>query len=88
MISEITTMGDSLKRSGLTRGSNMSSVNADSFSPDEYVWKGLTLTETAAKQILNLAAENPEVKGLRLAIKQSRLCRLWLCHGSGEATRR
>ncbi|ADD76881.1 MULTISPECIES: Fe-S cluster assembly scaffold SufA [Pantoea] len=49
----------------------MSSVNADSFSPDEYVWKGLTLTETAAKQILNLAAENPEVKGLRLAIKQS-----------------
>lgn len=49
----------------------MASVNADSFSPDDFVWKGLTLTETAAKQILNLAAQDPEVKGLRLSVKQS-----------------
>lgn len=49
----------------------MSSVNAASFSPEDFVWKGLTLTESAAKQILNLAAQDPEVKGLRLGVKQS-----------------
>lgn len=49
----------------------MSSVNAASFSPDDFVWKGLTLTESAAKQILNLVEADPEVKGLRLGVKQS-----------------
>lgn len=49
----------------------MSSVNAASFSPDDFVWKGLTLTESAAKQILNLVAQDPEVKGLRVGVKQS-----------------
>ncbi|MGP4034117.1 Fe-S cluster assembly scaffold SufA [Pantoea agglomerans] len=49
----------------------MASVNTDSFSPDDFVWKGLTLTETAAQQILNLAAQDPDVKGLRLGVKQS-----------------
>lgn len=49
----------------------MSSVNAASFSPDEFVWKGLTLTESAAKQILSLVEQDPEVKGLKLGVKQS-----------------
>jgi Fe-S cluster assembly protein SufA len=49
----------------------MSSVNADSFSPEDFVWKGLTLTETAAKQILNLVEQDPEVKGLKLGVKTS-----------------
>lgn len=49
----------------------MASVNPATFSPDEFVWKGLTLTETAARQIQNLASQDPEVKGLRLGVKQS-----------------
>jgi Fe-S cluster assembly protein SufA len=49
----------------------MSSVNAASFSPDDFVWKGLTLTESAAKQILRLVEQDPEVKGLKLGVKQS-----------------
>jgi len=49
----------------------MSSVNADSFSPEDFVWKGLTLTESAAKQILNLVEQDPEVKGLKLGVKTS-----------------
>ncbi|MCE0490764.1 Fe-S cluster assembly scaffold SufA [Pantoea sp. Mb-10] len=49
----------------------MSSVNAASFSPEDFVWKGLTLTESAAKQILNLVEQDPEVKGLKLGVKQS-----------------
>ncbi|AIX51012.1 MULTISPECIES: Fe-S cluster assembly scaffold SufA [Pantoea] len=49
----------------------MSSVNAASFSPDDFVWKGLTLTESAAKQILTLVEQDPEVKGLKLSVKQS-----------------
>ena len=49
----------------------MSSGNAASFSPDDFVWKGLTLTESAAKQILNLVEADPEVKGLRRGVKQS-----------------
>lgn len=49
----------------------MASVNPATFSPDDFIWKGLTLTETAAKQIQNLASQDPEVKGLRLGVKQS-----------------
>ncbi len=49
----------------------MQSANPASFSPDEYVWKGLTLTDSAAKQIIALAAGDPEIKGLRLGVKTS-----------------
>lgn len=49
----------------------MSSVNAASFSPEDFVWKGLTLTEAAAKQILTLVEQDPAVKGLKLGVKQS-----------------
>lgn len=49
----------------------MASVNPATFSPDDFVWKGLTLTETAAQQIQNLVSQDPEIKGLRLGVKQS-----------------
>ncbi|QHM70883.1 Fe-S cluster assembly scaffold SufA [Mixta intestinalis] len=49
----------------------MQSANPASFSPDEFVWKGLTLTDSAAQQIKTLAANDPHVKGLRLGVKQS-----------------
>ncbi len=49
----------------------MQSANPASFSPDDFVWKGLTLTDSAAQQIKTLAANDPHVKGLRLGVKQS-----------------
>ena len=49
----------------------MASVNAATFSPDDFVWKGVTLTDSAAKQILSLVAQDPDVKGLHLGVKQS-----------------
>lgn len=49
----------------------MASVNPASFSPDDFVWQGLTLTESAAKQVLRLIEQDPDVKGLKLSIKQS-----------------
>ncbi|SFM94856.1 Fe-S cluster assembly protein SufA [Izhakiella capsodis] len=49
----------------------MQSVKAASFSPEDFVWKGLTLTDGAARQIMTLTASDPEVKGLKLGVKQS-----------------
>ncbi|PKH26519.1 Fe-S cluster assembly scaffold SufA [Enterobacterales bacterium CwR94] len=49
----------------------MTTTNPASFSPDEYVWRGLTLTDSAAKQILALVAADPAVKGLKLGVKPS-----------------
>ncbi|KQN53569.1 Fe-S cluster assembly scaffold SufA [Erwinia sp. E602] len=49
----------------------MQSANPASFSPDDFIWKGLTLTDSAAKQILSLAAGDPEILGLKLGVKTS-----------------
>ncbi|URQ62400.1 Fe-S cluster assembly scaffold SufA [Pantoea alhagi] len=49
----------------------MQSANPASFSPDDFIWKGLTLTDSAAQQIKALTANDPQVLGLRLGIKQS-----------------
>ncbi|MDR7342307.1 Fe-S cluster assembly protein SufA [Pantoea alhagi] len=49
----------------------MQSANPASFSPDDFSWKGLTITDSAAQQIKALAANDPHVSGLRLGIKQS-----------------
>ncbi len=49
----------------------MPSSSTASFSPDDYVWKGLTITDSAAKQIITLAAGDAQVKGLRLGVKTS-----------------
>lgn len=49
----------------------MQSVNPASFLPDDFVWKGLTLTANAAQRIIVLTADDPLVKGLRLGVKSS-----------------
>ncbi|AXF75964.1 Fe-S cluster assembly scaffold SufA [Erwinia tracheiphila] len=49
----------------------MSSATTDSFSPDDFIWKGLTITDSAARQIISLAVSDPEIKGLKLGVKTS-----------------
>ncbi|PNS13176.1 Fe-S cluster assembly scaffold SufA [Mixta theicola] len=49
----------------------MQSANPASFSPDDFSWRGLTLTDSAAQQIKALAANDPHVLGLRLGVKSS-----------------
>lgn len=49
----------------------MSSATTDSFSPDGFIWKGLTITDSAARQIISLAGSDPEIKGLKLGVKTS-----------------
>lgn len=46
-------------------------VNTHSFLPADFVWKGLTLTKSAATQIINLVQHDTEAKGLRLSVRQS-----------------
>ncbi|AFP84701.1 Fe-S cluster assembly scaffold SufA [secondary endosymbiont of Ctenarytaina eucalypti] len=41
------------------------------FSLEEYVWRGLTLTDAAARQIRRLVENNPSMLGLRLNVKHS-----------------
>ncbi|MDY4313407.1 Fe-S cluster assembly scaffold SufA [Pectobacterium actinidiae] len=49
----------------------MQAENVGTFSLNENVWQGLTLTDSAVKQIKNLAKQNEAVQGLRLSVKQS-----------------
>lgn len=49
----------------------MQTENVGTFSLDENVWQGLTLTDNAAEQIKNLMRQDDGVKGLRLGVKQS-----------------
>jgi Fe-S cluster assembly protein SufA len=49
----------------------MQTESVGSFSLDDNDWQGIKLTDSAAKQIKNLMAQDPEVKGLQLSIKQS-----------------
>ncbi|QTF08756.1 Fe-S cluster assembly scaffold SufA [Brenneria izadpanahii] len=49
----------------------MQTENVGTFSLDENIWQGLTLTDSAAKQIKNLMQQDAAVKGLRLSVKQS-----------------
>ncbi|QCR37855.1 Fe-S cluster assembly scaffold SufA [Nissabacter sp. SGAir0207] len=49
----------------------MPKENVGTFSLEENIWQGLTLTETAAQQIKKLVEQDPEIKGLQLAVKQS-----------------
>ena len=45
--------------------------NVGTFSLEENVWQGLSLTDAAARQVKKLVEQDPEVKGLQLAVKQS-----------------
>lgn len=49
----------------------MQTENVGTFSLEENVWKGLTLTDSAVKQIKNLMQQDAAVQGLRLGVKQS-----------------
>ncbi|MBN3198350.1 Fe-S cluster assembly scaffold SufA [Pectobacterium brasiliense] len=49
----------------------MQAENVGTFSLDENVWQGLTLTDSAVKQIKNLMKQDEAVQGLRLGVKQS-----------------
>ncbi|MCH5049596.1 Fe-S cluster assembly scaffold SufA [Pectobacterium aquaticum] len=49
----------------------MQAENVGTFSLDENVWQGLTLTDSAVKQIKNLMTQDETVQGLRLSVKQS-----------------
>ncbi|MEH0833862.1 Fe-S cluster assembly scaffold SufA [Pectobacterium cacticida] len=49
----------------------MQAENVGTFSLDDNVWQGLTLTDNAAKQIKHLMKQNEAVLGLRLSVKQS-----------------
>ncbi|MGL9769310.1 MAG: Fe-S cluster assembly scaffold SufA [Sodalis sp. (in: enterobacteria)] len=43
----------------------------ETFSLEENIWSGLTITDSAAHQILNLLENDPTMLGLRLSVKQS-----------------
>ncbi len=43
----------------------------ETFSLEENIWQGLTLSETAARQIHHLMEQNAAMQGLRLGVKQS-----------------
>jgi Fe-S cluster assembly protein SufA len=45
--------------------------NVGTFSLEENVWQGLSLTDAAARQVKKLVEQDPEVQGLQLAVKQS-----------------
>ncbi|MCG8710079.1 Fe-S cluster assembly scaffold SufA [Brenneria sp. 4F2] len=49
----------------------MQTENVGTFSLEENVWQGLTLTDSAAKQIKNLMQQDGAVEGLQLSVKQS-----------------
>ncbi len=49
----------------------MQTENVGTFSLDDNVWQGVTLTDSAAKQVNTLVTQDPEVKGLQLSVKQS-----------------
>ncbi|KAA9001239.1 Fe-S cluster assembly scaffold SufA [Affinibrenneria salicis] len=49
----------------------MQTENVATFSLDENVWQGLTMTESAARQIVRLTQQDNTQAGLRLGVKQS-----------------
>lgn len=57
----------------------MQTENVGTFSLDENVWQGISLSDSAVRQITKLMQQDPQVKGLQLGVKQFRLRRLCLC---------
>ncbi|WP_279023310.1 Fe-S cluster assembly scaffold SufA [Gibbsiella quercinecans] len=49
----------------------MQTESVGTFSLDENVWQGISLSDSAAKQISKLMQQDPQVKGLQLSVKQS-----------------
>jgi len=49
----------------------MQTDTVDTFSLEDNIWQGLTLSEAAAQQILRLSEQNADMRALRLSVKQS-----------------
>lgn len=49
----------------------MQTENVGTFSLDENVWQGISLSDSAVRQITKLMQQDPQVKGLKLGVKQS-----------------
>ncbi|MBS7518289.1 Fe-S cluster assembly scaffold SufA [Serratia ureilytica] len=49
----------------------MQTENVGTFSLDENVWQGISLSDSAVRQITKLMQQDPKVKGLQLGVKQS-----------------
>jgi Fe-S cluster assembly protein SufA len=49
----------------------MKTENVGTFSLDENVWQGISLSDSAVRQITKLMQQDPQVKGLQLGVKQS-----------------
>ena len=56
----------------------MQTENVGTFSLDENVWQGISLSDSAVRQITKLMQQDPQVKGLQLG-ETIRLRRLCLC---------
>ena len=46
-------------------------LHSGTFNPDDFVWRGLTLTPAAAAHIRELVAKQPDMLGVRLGVKQT-----------------
>ncbi len=49
----------------------MQTENVGTFSLDENVWQGISLSDSAVRQITKLMQQDTQVKGLQLGVKQS-----------------
>ncbi len=49
----------------------MQTDTVETFSLEDNIWQGLTLSEAAAKHIRRLVEQNADMQGLRLSVKQS-----------------
>lgn len=49
----------------------MQTENVGTFSLDENVWQGISLSDSAVRKITKLMQQDPQVKGLQLGVKQS-----------------
>ncbi|EPL3171174.1 Fe-S cluster assembly scaffold SufA [Serratia ureilytica] len=49
----------------------MQTENVGTFSLDENVWQGISLSDSAVRQITKLMQQDPQVQGLQLGVKQS-----------------
>ncbi|HGM4726420.1 TPA: Fe-S cluster assembly scaffold SufA [Serratia marcescens] len=49
----------------------MQTENVGTYSLDENVWQGISLSDSAVRQITKLMQQDPQVKGLQLGVKQS-----------------
>ena len=46
-------------------------LHSGTFNPNDFAWRGLTLTPAAAAHIRELVARQPDMLGVRLGVKQT-----------------